>query len=274
MLKKRILTAIVLVPLLILAIWFLPKLWFAALICAVIAWAGWEWSALVGWQDRTWRVAYTAIVVSALIVSGFIVPDYLPIRWVLIIAFFAWIWASLAMVRYALGRNPLGLQYPILKAVMGLLALVPCWLAVIVIRDSISGPAWLLFGLLLIWSMDTGAYIAGRLWGKHKLALRVSPKKTWQGCGGGIVLTLIIAIIVSLLFHANLQHLVLICILAVITAVFAVLGDLVESMLKRQVGIKDSGSGLPGHGGILDRIDSVAAALPIFALGSLILLNV
>lgn len=268
MLKKRILTAIVLVPLLILAIWFLPKLWFAALIGAVIVWAGWEWSALVGWQDRTWRMVYSAVLVVTLIVAA-----YLPVHWVLVIALLAWLWAALAMLRYAVGRNPLGLQYPILKALLGLLALAPCWLAVNVIRDSMGGPVWLLFGLVLIWGVDTGAYIAGRLWGKHKLAPRVSPKKTWQGFAGGMMLTLIIAIIVGFMRHASPLHVVLICVLALITAVFAVLGDLVESMLKRQVGIKDSGSGLPGHGGILDRIDSVAAALPVFALGSLVFLH-
>ncbi len=269
MLKKRIITAVILIPLLILVILFLPMPWFSILIGAVIAWAGWEWSGLIGWKDSSWRTVYTAVVVVALIITYF-----LPINWVLAIAFFAWIWASVGMLNYAMGRSSLGLQYPILKALMGLLALVPCWLAVGVIRETIGGPVWLLIGLLLIWGgMDTGAYIAGRLWGRRQLAPRVSPNKTWEGFLGGIILTLILAIIVSLLLQEAPHRFLMICILAVITGIFSVLGDLVESMLKRQVGMKDSGSGLPGHGGILDRIDSVTAALPVFALLSLILLG-
>lgn len=269
MLKKRILTAIVLVPILILVIWLLPMPWLSILIGLVIVWAAWEWSGLIGWQDKIWRMVYTAIVTIALVVT-----HYLPINWVLVFAFVAWIWASLAVISYAFGCRPLGLQYPILKALMGLLALVPCWLSVGFIRETIDGRLWLLFGLLLIWGgMDTGAYIAGRLWGKHKLVARVSPKKSWQGFWGGIILTLIIAVIVSLLLHESLRRLLMICILAVITGIFSMFGDLLESMLKRQANVKDSGSGLPGHGGILDRIDSVTAALPIFTLASLILLG-
>ena len=150
--------------------------------------------------------------------------------------------------------------------------LVPCWLAIGVCR-SLGGPFWLFFGLLLIWAMDTGAYFAGRFWGKHKMVVRVSPKKTWEGFCGGMVLTLLVAIVVSLFQHASGYRIGLICILAFVTALFAVLGDLFESLLKREAGVKDSGTLLPGHGGILDRIDSITAALPIFALGSLLLLG-
>lgn len=277
MFKKRIATALVLVPVLILAIFYLSMLWFSILIGAIITWAAWEWSALIGWKEKSPRVAYTLIVLILLVMSYFVLSasNFTLINWIFGITFLVWIWASIAMLNYAFGRSPLGLQYPFLKALMGLFALVPCWLAVVMIRETIGSPAWLLFGLLIIWGgMDTGAYLAGRLWGQHKLAPRVSPKKTWEGFFGGIILTLIITIIMSLaVFHVTLAQVFEFCIVAIIVGIFAVMGDLVESMLKRQAGIKDSGSGLPGHGGILDRIDSVTAALPVFALALLILLH-
>ena len=269
MLKYRILTAALLLPVVFLVVWFLPMPWFALLVGAVIVWAGWEWSRLVGLVKNTWRIGYTILIALALISTY-----YLPVNWVLFIALIAWLWAGSAMLSYAVGSHALlGLQYPALKALMGIFALIPCWLAINVLRETIGGPVWLLFGLILIWmGMDTGAYVAGRLWGKHPLASRVSPQKTWEGFFGGLILSLIIAITISLIFYTPLYRLLMICTLTLITNLFAALGDLVESMLKRQAGMKDSGVGLPGHGGILDRMDSIAAGLPIFALGTLLLL--
>ena len=267
MLKHRLLTAVVLLPILLVIIWYLPMPWFSIFVGIVMAWAGWEWSGLLLLPQKEWRFVYTALVVAALVVAYF-----LPINWVLVVGFIAWLWAALAVFSYAAGRAPAGMQTLFLKALMGLLALVPCWLAISVCR-SLGGPFWLFFGLLLIWAMDTGAYFSGRFWGKHKMMVRVSPKKTWEGFCGGMVLTLLVAVIVSLFQHASGYRILLVCILAFVTGLFAVLGDFVESMLKRQADVKDSGTLLPGHGGILDRIDSITAALPVFALGSLLLLG-
>jgi phosphatidate cytidylyltransferase len=186
------------------------------------------------------------------------------------VALLAWLWAFAAVVCYQLGKKPLGFQHPWVVAIMGVLALAPCWLAISVLREDIGGPVWLLFALVIVWAMDTGAYFAGKLWGKRKLIPQVSPNKTWEGFYGGIVLVFVIAFIVCLAFRVPFYRFMTICILSVVTALFAVVGDLFESMLKRQVGVKDSGSGLPGHGGILDRMDSIIAALPIFTLGSLL----
>lgn len=266
MLKYRLLTALILIPLIIISIWYLPMPWFALLIAVAVIAASWEWSALVGFQSHVGRGFYTLIIVAALVITY-----YLPIHWVLFAALVAWLWAAAAVISYALGGSAVGMQYPFLKGIMGLFALVPCWLAINVVRETLGGPFWLFFGLMLVWATDTGGYVAGRLWGKRPLARRVSPNKTWEGFIGGIVLTLIIAVVVSLIFNTSPYEIFLICVLAFIVALFAVLGDLLESLLKREVGLKDSGVLLPGHGGVLDRVDSLMAALPIFALGSLLL---
>lgn len=268
MFKHRLLTIIILIPIIIIAIWYLPMPWFAFLIGIVVIISAWEWSTLMGLQKKISRAVYTLIIISAVVITY-----YLPIRWVLFSALLAWIWAAFAIVNYAVGRSPLGLQYIFLKGLMGVFALVPSWLAINVIRETLGGPFWLFFAFMLVWATDTGGYLAGKKWGTHSLAKRVSPNKTWEGFLGGIVLSLIVAIIVSLIFHTPPYRIFLICVLAFAVALFAVLGDLLESMLKREIGVKDSGTLLPGHGGILDRVDSIMAALPIFALGSLLLLG-
>ena len=264
MLKHRVLTFLILVPLLLIAIWYLPMPWFGFLIGAVIAWAAWEWSILAGIKNYYFRGLYLIALLLALIVTY-----YLPIFWVLIISFGVWLWAAAAVICYAKGFLPLGFQYNITKIVVGFFVLTSCWVAGVALREDIGEPGWLLFGLVLVWAMDTGSYAAGRLWGKRTLIARVSPNKTWEGLWGGIILTLAAAVTILLIFRQPFFRLVLISLLALVTAIFAVMGDLFESMLKRQAGVKDTGQLLPGHGGILDRIDSILAALPIFLLGSL-----
>ncbi|AAO90884.1 phosphatidate cytidylyltransferase [Coxiella burnetii] len=266
MLKYRVLTALILFFFVLLAIWFLPMPWFAILIGAIMIWAAWEWSALAGIKNKYWRGFYVILLGITLFAAY-----YLPIFWVLIASVILWLWAAVAIFCYAIYIAPLGFQYPAVKLIVGFFALISCWLAINALREDIGGPGWLLFGLMLVWSMDTGAYAAGRLWGKHTLIARVSPKKTWEGLGGGIILSLLIAVIGGILFHLPFSQLSLVILLALITVFFAVIGDLFESMLKRQAGVKDSGRLLPGHGGILDRVDSLIVALPIFTLGSLLI---
>ena len=123
----------------------------------------------------------------------------------------------------------------------------------------------------MTWAADTGAYFVGRAWGKHLLAERVSPKKTWEGFCGGLVLALIVGVAGSYLLPIDFAQRILIWVLALVAALFSVLGDLLESLLKRQSGVKDSGWLLPGHGGILDRIDSMLPAVTVFVLGMLLL---
>ena len=256
---------LVLIPIVLLAIGFLQMPWFAVLVGIVISWAAWEWATLVGIMNNYSRGLYVLLIAAALWAAY-----YLSVFWILVASLVVWIWIATAIFCYAFGFAPLGFQYLIIKIVVGFFTLVPCWLAITALRDDIGGPRWLLFGFMVVWAMDTGAYIAGRWWGKHILITRVSPKKTWEGLWGGIISVLLMTIVVGLIFRFPFDRVFLFCLLTLITAIFAIVGDLFESMLKRQAGVKDSGNLLPGHGGILDRIDSVVAALPVFVVCSLI----
>jgi phosphatidate cytidylyltransferase len=151
------------------------------------------------------------------------------------------------------------------RAVAGLLVIVPMWLGVALIHAD-PGPAYVLVLMLLVWGADTGAYFAGRAFGRHKLAPHVSPGKSWEGVAGGMAMTVAVAAMASWLLHPMMGA-PLFILLSLVTVAFSILGDLQESMFKRIVDLKDSGGLLPGHGGVLDRIDSLTAASPVFALG-------
>ena len=163
-----------------------------------------------------------------------------------------------------------GLQGLALTA--GTLAVVPAWCALTWLHaDGPNGHRWLLTSLAAIWAADTGAYFAGRYLGRHKLAPRISPNKTVEGLLGGVVIGTIIAMLFSRLADASLSDLPKVAIVAAASILVSVVGDLFESLLKRHAGKKDSGTLIPGHGGVLDRIDAVLAALPVFALGKALL---
>jgi phosphatidate cytidylyltransferase len=173
--------------------------------------------------------------------------------------FVAFLWLCLAPARV----NPLT------ATLAGLLSLVPCWLALVYVTVTTQGTRWALFTLALVWAADTGAFFAGRWLGRVPLAPRVSPKKTWEGVLGGVFAGGVVAwVAATWLFAVDVWPFVMTC---VAVAALSIVGDLTESMLKRAAGLKDSGSLFPGHGGVLDRIDSVTAAAPalVFALISL-----
>jgi phosphatidate cytidylyltransferase len=135
----------------------------------------------------------------------------------------------------------------------------------------VRGNRWLLMALMIVWAADSGAYFAGRKFGKHKLSPRISPNKTVEGLIGGVAAGMLVALLFAWFFaDATIKQLPAIAVVAIWTILFSVVGDLFESLLKRHVGAKDSGALIPGHGGVLDRIDSVLAALPVFALGKLL----
>ena len=157
-------------------------------------------------------------------------------------------------------------DYLALNRVAGLLVLIPTGLSLahLLTGHGTSGPTYVMFLLLLVWAADVGAYFAGRAFGRHALAPLVSPKKTWEGAAGGVVLAALVAAGGVEWFHRPAGPFIA---LAMVTVVASIVGDLTESLFKRNAGLKESGKLLPGHGGVLDRIDSVTAAAPVFALG-------
>ncbi len=262
MLKQRIITAVVLAPLVLAAIFLLPLFEFKLFIAAVVTLAAWEWANLSGIEAKAQRIGYAVLVLAIVIALKWFAVAAMP---VLITALLFWCLALGWVCTFPNSRNQW--QSVSMRALMGLLVLVPTWSGLVELKAQPSANAWLLLLMLLVWGADVGAYFAGRRWGNKKLAVAVSPGKTWAGFYGGLATSMLIALVFGLsvsLSGAQLVGLLLVCLF---TALVSVLGDLLESMIKRHRGIKDSSSLLPGHGGVMDRVDSLTAAAPIFALG-------
>lgn len=265
MLKYRLFTAIILLPLLIAAIFKLPFAYFIAMIAVFTLLGAWEWSALIGFSQSVLRFVFVLMIACGL---WFIHDVNLQLS--MLVGLIYWIWICFAVLFFNAGRQPLGLQLPSLRIVSGIAFLLLGFLAIIALRHLLKdGPGWLLLMLLVIMAADTGAYFCGRLLGKRQMAARVSPKKTWVGFWGGLGLALVVAIIGSFCFDLNWTQRATFWGVSVIASFFSVIGDLSISVMKRQTGIKDSGSLLPGHGGFLDRLDSIYAGMVIFAVGLL-----
>jgi phosphatidate cytidylyltransferase len=275
MLKQRVLTALILIPLFLTLLFKLSPYWFENFTTVVVMFAAWEWSRLMGIKPFALRLCFPvfiqAIVAFPWATLGIHVTGYF-----LLIGFVWWLIALILVARYPKGATRWGASM-VLRGLMGCFVLVPTWFALNYIRDTNvygadNGISVLLFLFVLIWGADSGAYFVGKKWGKNKLAPEVSPGKTLQGMLGALLTTVIISpFFLYIVPEANLFAVIL---LGLITVLFSILGDLFESMLKRNVGIKDSGQLFPGHGGLLDRIDSLTAAAPIFALGSWFVLRI
>lgn len=261
MLKQRILTALVMAPVAIGCLFFLPPIGFAVFVGLVLTVGAWEWANLAGIPPMG-RYAYAIVVAALLLVSYF-----LPAPYFLVLGCLWWIASFFVMRQYPDGTALWSGQ--IALSVIGLLVLVPGFVSLLTLKAAPQANLMILMLFFLIWGADIGAYFTGRALGKHKLAPAVSPGKTWEGFYGGLVIALAIgvgmAIWMGLLTHLEPKGLLFIAGL-VIVIVVSVLGDLVISMFKRNRGIKDSSNLLPGHGGILDRIDSLLSAGPVFAL--------
>lgn len=264
MLKQRVLTALVLAPVALAGIFLLPLAYFQWFILAIMIIAAWEWADLCHIEPQGFRWSYAMLVAAALIFIISIMS--VPAHFTLLVACGFWVAALLAVVRYPAG---LGLWSPkVTRILMGVLVLVPTWQGLVLLKAIAPDGKLLLLLMLLVWGADIGAYFAGRAWGKRKLAPAVSPGKTWAGLMGGVTCSLLIALGLSIYWQLPMADLVSLMLVCAVTVLASVLGDLFESMLKRHRGIKDSSQLLPGHGGVLDRIDSLTAASPVFALGT------
>lgn len=251
--------AAVMIPAAILWAWLAPPAVFAGVAALIVLAAAWEWTGLAGVAAPAARTAWLVLVLGLLALAwwGWRRPgwDVLALLW----AFFAfWVMAGLSLARNGFWNSRAGLLF------QGVWVLVPAFFALLLIRGMASGTGLVFALFVVVWGADAGAYFAGRAFGRHKLAPRVSPGKTWEGLLGGLSLAAVAGALASLWCPVPVAAMVP---LAVATAVFSVVGDLVESRAKRLAGAKDSGHLIPGHGGVLDRIDSLGAAAPVFALG-------
>lgn len=260
MLRQRIATGLFAGLALLAAVLLLPPPWLAALFLVAILVAGYEWSRLAGVGNRLEHVACLAAL-SGIIAVLWLLPQWWRAALWLACAF--WVAAVLAVAYPAVAET---LRSKAVALAAGVLALAGAWLALVAISMSVDGPgaAWLVIWLFVGTTVaDSGAYFIGRRFGRRRLAPRISPGKTWEGALGGALGLVAWGIAGALLFEGDLG--VWLAATAPL-AVLAVAGDLFESLLKRLRGVKDSGGLLPGHGGLLDRIDSALATAPVFAL--------
>lgn len=267
MLKARILSALVMASLVITGIFFLATPVFALFIALVVGVGFWEWSQFIPLEKRPFRIAYVLTGCAALAGVWFVGLD-VSIDALLLVAAAWWLWVLFWFSRPDLFKSGSGFHLAY-KLVAGFLVLVPAWAALVVLHaNEATGPGMVLLLLAMIWAADIGAYFSGRRWGKTRLAPAISPGKTWQGVYGGIMASMLVAFLAGMLMLGESIAIVFFILVSATAMGFSVVGDLLESLMKRQCGLKDSGQIIPGHGGVLDRIDSVTAAAPVFLLGT------
>ena len=268
--NTRIGTALVLIPLVLgITVYGTHEL-FAGL-CGVIILAGiWEWAGLAGIHDRR-RKALTVLLTALLLTVCYRNIGSSMTLFIVGLSLAWWVLALVLIIRRQRGRkfSP-GL---VLQTGIGIIVLVPAWVSLVALHadPDLPGPVLVTCLLVLIWSADTGAYYVGQRWGRKQLASHVSPGKTLEGLYGALGCGLLVAVICSLLLQLALYNSILFLLVCLVTTAVSVVGDLTESMIKRSGGVKDSGGLLPGHGGALDRIDSMTSAAPVFFTGVLLL---
>jgi len=265
-LKQRIITGIILAPLALAGLFLLDPEPFAYFVAGVILLGAWEWAQLAGIKSQPLRVVYALILLALVYFSRFT-----PIIYVLVISALWWAIAVMLVLSYPKGVGLWGGK--LARLVIGPLLLIPLWHALVFIRSAevktlgdFSSLWFVFYMLFLVWAADVGAYFTGKAWGDKKLAPKVSPGKSWAGAWGGLGSVVILAVVAWLFLDASLSTGLILILITVFCGAISIIGDLTESMFKRNAGIKDSSQLLPGHGGVLDRIDSLTAAVPVMTL--------
>jgi phosphatidate cytidylyltransferase len=253
---------------------FLPLYGLAAIFTAMVFIGAWEWATLSGIASLYAKALYALVVMALLAVAAFYSqllgtdPDFELVKDVLGIGCFWWAVAFLWVKTYPASAVIWGSV--VARLLMGLLVLVPAWVAMVYLRLHRNGEVLIFILIAIVTAADIGAYFMGKAFGDAKLAPKVSPGKSWAGFWGGLATSSGLVLLVWIISTNTKYPLLSVIAIAIVTSLASVLGDLLESMVKRQRGIKDSGSILPGHGGVLDRIDSITAAAPVFALSLLL----
>jgi len=265
-LLKRVLTASILIPSVITAVLTLPTSYLAICFAVISLMAGWEWTNLSSLSSNPSKAAFILVLAVSLWATHELLAQSWFREWLFHLSVIWWFGVTYALTRYS-RIEPAAPGSDLLRAVMGFVVIIPLWSALVVLHSSGSdGPMTVLFLLILIWVADSGAYFSGRRWGNRKLAPVISPGKTWEGVYGAMAGAVICGIMLAWYWSDQEDALWLVPV-CVLTVLLSVVGDLFESLLKRRVGMKDSGNLLPGHGGVLDRVDSLTAAAPIFLVG-------
>lgn len=261
MLKQRVLTAMLLLAIAIVFLFLLPNQWFPLLVVTILGLMAWEWAGLSQLQTMRQRLVYAGL---SLFVFALPLVDVLQLTQTL-----AWqaytlllTLAVLVAVRLFAQQGTWPPAWSTLALGFGVLWLSNFAWSVLSLVEAL-GVGWLLYAMSLVWVTDTGAYFSGKAFGKTKLALKVSPGKTWEGVAGGVTLAMLLSVVVAWQTDTPLWSMLL---LAFIVSFLSIYGDLFESAIKRQVGVKDSSQMLPGHGGWLDRFDALLLAVPLFWL--------
>ncbi|MEM0910449.1 MAG: phosphatidate cytidylyltransferase [Pseudomonadota bacterium] len=278
MLKQRIITAVILAPLALAAILFLPITYFEILIAIVICLGAYEWAKMSGIKIRIFKGWFSVLVGALLALLIVTVDDQIiwqqgqlhPLyKGILAISALWWVLSLMMIIAYP-KYSRFWQQSISIRAMFGVLTLIPTFVAVVSLRTSLYevdpfyGASLLFYVLGIVWAADIGAFFVGVKFGKHKLRPNVSPGKTLEGLLGGVGASLAIIAFAALHYQVEPTRIWLHIVVGAITVAVSALGDLNESMFKRCAGIKDSGKLLPGHGGIMDRIDSLTAAFPVF----------
>jgi phosphatidate cytidylyltransferase len=256
MLRQRIITALALAAVALLVIFLLPHSAMMVVLALLVIAGAWEWSAFPGFTSHSGRLAYVAFVALGVAAVWFVGRNGAELDVVLYAAVVWWLIALIWVV--AVPGNVNGTS----AGIAGLFVLVPAWLALVKLHEH--GPKLMFFLIVLVVAADVGAYFSGRRFGRNKLAPRVSPGKTWEGVYGGIIGAALVSVVGAYWFSVPAAPFILLSLAAVVASI---VGDLTESLFKRHAGVKDSGNILPGHGGVLDRVDSVTAAAPVFLIG-------
>lgn len=265
----RVLTAAVLGGVVVFGTLRLPFEFMTVLFALLLFGAAEEWSRLAGMKSQTGRITYAAVTLCAALSSALLLRDAsIALSALLLSGCLWWLVAGAWVIQYQRHEGP-KISDPLWLGGCGWLALVPALVALLSLLDRAPALLLALFGL--VWGADIFAYFGGKTFGRRRLASRVSPGKTWEGFMAGLLGTQLLtlaAVGLGLNAHLSLTYALL---LAAVTLGASVIGDLFESLLKRLRGVKDSGTLLPGHGGLLDRIDSLLAAAPVFTLGLFLL---
>jgi len=227
----------------------------------------WEWAPLTGLRVTTLRILFV-IVFNSIWISAVLYLTPKPAEFTYLLwGLTAW-WAVRLINIYRYKGSEKSQEYFHFGRALNVLVVIAApFYFIHLLRNDFNEPGLLLYVLMTIWAADTFAYFAGRQWGKTKLAPIVSPGKSWQGVYGAILSAVLMSIIGAIIYEFNFISFIELLLLTVLVVVFSIIGDLSESLYKRQLKIKDSGQILPGHGGILDRVDSLTAAMPVYMLG-------